>query len=149
MSDRQITAPPRALHTIMEYVAERYGVSVTDLKSKRRSNREARPRQIAMYLSRALTFNSLPAIGSLYHRDHTTVMHAVQAVEDRIAHSPFFAGEVNEMLDYLKPRVGSADAYEAVIEDTLDRLRTRLLLVARRDPKYLLSALSAIADREE
>ena len=50
--------------------------------SNRRSRIVARPRQIAMYLSKTCTTKSLPEIGKLFGgRDHTTVIHAVKKVE--------------------------------------------------------------------
>ena len=51
--------------------------------SERRARNIARPRQVAMYLSKQFTARSLPEIGRKFGgRDHTTVMHAVRKVED-------------------------------------------------------------------
>jgi chromosomal replication initiator protein len=62
---------------IQEAVSERFGLSVPELCSPRRSQAVAYPRQVAMYLSRELTDASLPKIGKEFGgRDHTTVMHA-------------------------------------------------------------------------
>jgi chromosomal replication initiator protein len=62
---------------IQEAVSERFGLSVPELCSPRRSQAVAYPRQVAMYLSRELTDASLPKIGQEFGgRDHTTVMHA-------------------------------------------------------------------------
>jgi chromosomal replication initiator protein len=62
---------------IQEAVSERFGLSVPELVSPRRSQAVAYPRQVAMYLSRELTDASLPKIGKEFGgRDHTTVMHA-------------------------------------------------------------------------
>ncbi len=62
-------------------MAEFYGLRVKDLISNQRSRNIARPRQIAMSLSRELTSHSLPEIGNAFGgRDHTTVMHAVKAI---------------------------------------------------------------------
>ena len=56
---------------------------LSDLLSARRSRTIARPRQIAMYLSKILTTRSLPEIGRKFGgRDHTTVIHAVKKIED-------------------------------------------------------------------
>ena len=63
--------------TIQEAVSERFGLSIPELCSPRRSQAVAYPRQVAMYLSRELTDASLPKIGKEFGgRDHTTVMHA-------------------------------------------------------------------------
>ncbi len=62
---------------IQEAVSERFGLSIPELCSPRRSQAVAYPRQVAMYLSRELTDASLPKIGKEFGgRDHTTVMHA-------------------------------------------------------------------------
>ncbi len=69
------------MDNIQKVVAEFYGLRVKDLISNQRSRNIARPRQIAMSLSRELTSHSLPEIGNAFGgRDHTTVMHAVKAI---------------------------------------------------------------------
>lgn len=70
------------LDEIQKKIAEFYNIKMADMHSSRRSRDIARPRQIAMYLSKRLTSKSLPEIGrSFGGRDHTTVIHAVKAVE--------------------------------------------------------------------
>ena len=72
------------IHAIQSVVARRFGVTIIDLLSRRRARAVARPRQVAMWLARKMTLNSLPEIGRAFaHRDHTTVMHAI-AVIDRL-----------------------------------------------------------------
>ncbi len=69
------------MENIQKVVAEFYGLRVKDIISNQRSRNIARPRQIAMSLSRELTSHSLPEIGNVFGgRDHTTVMHAVKAI---------------------------------------------------------------------
>lgn len=69
------------IEKIQRAVAEYFSVSVSDLRSKRRTKSIARPRQIAMYLIRTLTDHSLPEIGEYFGgRDHTTVLHSYQKV---------------------------------------------------------------------
>jgi len=69
------------MENIQKVVADFYRLRVKDLISSQRSRNIARPRQIAMSLSRELTSHSLPEIGSAFGgRDHTTVMHAVKAI---------------------------------------------------------------------
>jgi chromosomal replication initiator protein len=66
---------------IQEAVSQRFGVTIDELVSPRRSQSVAYPRQVAMYLSRELTDSSLPKIGREFgNRDHTTVMHATQKI---------------------------------------------------------------------
>jgi chromosomal replication initiator protein len=71
------------LENIQKTVAEYYKIRVADLLSKRRSRSIARPRQLAMALSKELTNHSLPEIGDAFGgRDHTTVLHACKRVRD-------------------------------------------------------------------
>lgn len=68
---------------IQRAVAGHYNIKVSDMHSARRSVAVARPRQIAMYLSKQLTAKSLPEIGRKFGgKDHTTVMHAIKRVEE-------------------------------------------------------------------
>lgn len=76
-SQRRIT-----IDDIQRKVADYYNLRLSDLLSARRSRQIARPRQVAMYLSKILTTRSLPEIGRKFGgRDHTTVIHAVKRIE--------------------------------------------------------------------
>ncbi len=69
------------LDNIQKTVAEYFKIKMSDLLSKRRSRSVARPRQIAMALSKELTNHSLPEIGDAFGgRDHTTVLHACRTI---------------------------------------------------------------------
>ena len=71
------------IEDIQKLVASHYNVSRADILSSRRTATVVRPRQIAMYLSKALTPRSLPEIGRRFGgRDHTTVLHAVRKIEN-------------------------------------------------------------------
>ncbi|KZN60768.1 chromosomal replication initiation protein [Pseudoalteromonas luteoviolacea CPMOR-1] len=71
------------IDNIQRTVAEYYRIRVSDLLSKRRSRSVARPRQVAMALSKELTNHSLPEIGDAFGgRDHTTVLHACRKVKE-------------------------------------------------------------------
>ena len=62
---------------------EYYKIKISDLMSKRRSRSVARPRQLAMALSKELTNHSLPEIGEGFGgRDHTTVLHACRKIKE-------------------------------------------------------------------
>ncbi len=77
-NDRRIS-----VEDIQKTVAGHYHIRVSDMHSARRSVAVARPRQIAMYLSKQLTSKSLPEIGRKFGgKDHTTVMHAIKRVEE-------------------------------------------------------------------
>ncbi len=71
------------IDNIQKTVAEYYKIKVSDLLSKRRNRSVARPRQIAMALSKELTNHSLPEIGEAFGgKDHTTVLHACRKVKE-------------------------------------------------------------------
>ncbi len=90
-SDRRVT-----IEEIQKRVAEHYTVKLADMHSTRRSRMVARPRQVAMYLSKQLTARSLPEIGRKFGgRDHTTVMHAVRKVEELCDADSSFAEDVD------------------------------------------------------
>jgi chromosomal replication initiator protein len=73
--------PEVTISRIQQAVSERFGVTVDELVSPRRSQAVAYPRQVAMYLSRELTDSSLPKIGREFGgRDHTTVIHATSKI---------------------------------------------------------------------
>jgi chromosomal replication initiator protein len=78
-----VPAPPHLfVREIQRRVESYYGLASGEMRSARRDRSIARPRQIGMYLSRRLAFRSLPEIGRLFgDRDHTTVLHAVRAIE--------------------------------------------------------------------
>ena len=71
------------IEEIQKKVSQHFNIKVSDMSSARRSRTVARPRQVAMYLSKNLTSRSLPEIGRRFgNRDHTTVIHAVRKVEE-------------------------------------------------------------------
>jgi chromosomal replication initiator protein len=73
-----------SVQQIADIVVLHYDVKLTDLQSKRRHRSITLPRQMCMYLARKHTRHSLVEIGGFFGgRDHTTVMHAVQTIEDR------------------------------------------------------------------
>src|SRR5690625_5241705 len=91
------------IEKIQAYIAEQYSITVDDLLSKKRTQAIAFPRQIAMYLSRELTDNSLPKIGESYGgRDHTTVIHAYRKISEQIEQDLSFASEINSHIEQLK-----------------------------------------------
>lgn len=76
---------PVTFDEIAQAVSERYGLSVQQLLSRRRTKQVALPRQVAMYLCRRLLDASYPRIGDLFGRDHTTALHGVRVISTRIA----------------------------------------------------------------
>jgi chromosomal replication initiator protein len=82
---KDLIKEPKRLVTvdfIQRCVAEEYGVSLSDLKLKRRNKTIVLPRQVAMYLSRELTDLSFPEIGGFFGgKDHTTVLHSYNKIK--------------------------------------------------------------------
>lgn len=77
-SDRKLT-----IEEIQRKVAEHYNIRLSDMIGPKRLRNIARPRQVAMYLSKQLTPRSLPEIGRRFGgRDHTTIIHGVRKIEE-------------------------------------------------------------------
>lgn len=90
------------IENIQKTVAEYYKVKVADILSKRRSRSIARPRQMAMALSKELTNHSLPEIGDHFGgRDHTTVIHACRKVKELIQDDSDFAEDYKNLMRIL------------------------------------------------
>ena len=88
-NDKRVT-----IDEIQKKVAEHFNIRIADMHSARRARAVARPRQIAMYLSKQLTARSLPEIGRKFSRDHTTVMHACKKIEELCANDRAFLEDV-------------------------------------------------------
>ena len=79
-SQREITPD-----NIIKIVAEHFGISVSDLSSKKKSSDVVYPRQLAMYLCRTLTEAALSLIGKkLGNRDNSTVLHGYEKIQSEI-----------------------------------------------------------------
>ncbi len=75
---------PVSFNDIFGVVCDHFSLRPDDLHSKRRSKNVAMPRQLAMYLCRRLLGASFPQLGQAFHRDHSTVIHAVTTTERRL-----------------------------------------------------------------
>ena len=86
------------IEDIQKIVVNYYNLPMSDFLSSRRSRHVARPRQIAMYLSKKLTTKSLPDIGRKFTgRDHTTVIHAIKKIEELMGGDKKFEYEVQDI----------------------------------------------------
>jgi chromosomal replication initiator protein len=87
---------------IQEEVCKYYHLQLKDLKGKKRVKTIVVPRQIAMYLSREMTDNSLPKIGAEFGgKDHTTVIHAHEKIQQLLETDPIIQKEVGELKNLL------------------------------------------------
>ncbi len=94
LQDKQVS-----IDNIQRTVAEYYKIKISDILSKRRSRSVARPRQIAMALSKELTSHSLPEIGDAYGgRDHTTVLHACRKVKELVGEDTEIRSDYKNLL---------------------------------------------------
>ena len=86
------------IESIQNMVAAHFNLNIQEMLSPRRSRSLARPRQIAMYLAKQYTSNSLPDIGRKFsNRDHTTVIHAVKKIEELILKDNEIKQNINEI----------------------------------------------------
>ncbi len=83
-----------AVARIQDIVSAYYDVDPDSMCSERQDREVAWPRQVAMYLAREITGKSYPAIGRMFDRDHSTVISALRAVEDRQTTSPTLRADI-------------------------------------------------------
>jgi chromosomal replication initiator protein len=97
------TAKRIKIPAILEVVARRFNVKVSELQGKRRAKVVTHPRHICMYLARQLTDQSLEEIGGYFGgRDHTTVLHASRAITQAVEEDPQFAAMLDEVATEVK-----------------------------------------------
>ncbi len=88
---------------VVKTVADRFQLKVADLKSKRRTRTVVFPRQLAMYLCRTLTDSSFPEIGRQFGgKDHSTVIHAVKQINERIHQDPQLKATVDTLIKAIR-----------------------------------------------
>lgn len=86
-------------------VAQHFGLRSDDMKAKKRTRAVAFPRQVAMYLCRKLTDFSLPKIGDEFGgRDHTTVLHACDKIENDLIYNSELSATVQMLTESLRKR---------------------------------------------
>jgi chromosomal replication initiator protein len=86
---------------ISELVGGQFNVSVKEMQSKSRKKAVTTPRQIAMYLARKYTEDSLVDIGKVFNRDHSTVLHSIKVVSNKLIRDT----SVNAQLEILSNKV--------------------------------------------
>lgn len=90
--------PAIDVSSIIKTVADYYKLSIADLRGKKRSKNIALARQVAMYIIRETTDYSTTEIGTEFNgRDHTTVMHSCQKIEDLVKFDSSFSSVVNRL----------------------------------------------------
>lgn len=87
-----------SIESIQNYVCEYFGIDTNKVREKTRKQEIVEARQIAMYLSKKFTKSSLKTIGLQFGgRDHSTVIHAISTVEERLSTSPKHKRILNEL----------------------------------------------------
>jgi chromosomal replication initiator protein len=88
---------------IQRCVAEEFGISLPDFKTKRRNKQVVLPRQVAMYLSRELTDLSLPEVGDYFGgKDHTTVLHSYNKIKAELGKNELLKNRVNRVIQIIQ-----------------------------------------------
>ena len=88
---------------IQKVVAEHFNISLSDLKTKRRSKNIVLPRQVAMYLVRQLTALSLPEIGEAFGgKDHTTVLHSWKKIDQDLRQDRKLKNIMEQLITVIK-----------------------------------------------
>lgn len=91
------------IETIQKVVAEYFSLSYTDLKGKKRTKAVSFPRQLAMYIAREITEYSTTELGMEFGgRDHTTVMHGCQKIEERLKAEPSLESTIQKLTKLIK-----------------------------------------------
>jgi chromosomal replication initiator protein len=92
------------IEDIQKIVADNFNIDMKDMKSKRRTDAIAFPRQIAMYLTRILSDEfSTSAIGKAFGgRDHSTVMHACNKIKEKMNSDPYFNAKINQIIKKIR-----------------------------------------------
>lgn len=88
--------------TICELVSGQFNVSIQDLQSRSRKKSITFPRQIAMYLARKYTEESLADIGRAFNRDHSTVLHSIKVVANQLARDNSVSGQLEILSNKVK-----------------------------------------------
>ena len=103
---KDLLREPKKLITIdfiQRCVVEEFGISVSELKLKKRSKTIVLPRQVAMYLSRELTELSFPEIGEHFGgKDHTTVLHSYSKIKEAILVDSALKDRINKIIKVIQ-----------------------------------------------
>jgi len=92
-------ASANKIKMIVRYVAATYGISPDDIYSARRTLRLVEARHIVAYVARNATLYSYPQIGRCLNKDHSSVIHACQRIEDRVKSGGTFALAVQDIVE--------------------------------------------------
>jgi chromosomal replication initiator protein len=88
---------------VIQLVSDNYNITPEDLRSKKKTNNIAIPRQIAMYICRVYLEENLTKIGIEFGgKNHTTVMHAVEKIKEEILRDEALSNEIQKIINKIK-----------------------------------------------
>jgi chromosomal replication initiator protein len=90
------------IERIVSEVSRKYGVSEDDIRSKKKSENIANARHICVYIIRKMTDLSLPSIGKIFSRDHSTVLSSINKVDINIKTKKNYEEEINNLIKDIK-----------------------------------------------
>ena len=90
------------IERILSAVSSKYGISVEDIKSKKKTENIVNARHLSIYITRKLTDLSLPAIGKIFSRDHSTIISSINKVDINIRTVKNYEEELNYLIKEIK-----------------------------------------------
>lgn len=89
---------------IINTVSQKYGVEVDAILGKKKTKEITLARHVAVYLIRKMTDLSLPDIGKIFNRDHTTIMNSVDRIKSEVEDSPDRRKEIDDLMDLIRTK---------------------------------------------
>ncbi len=89
---------------IFDKVTKKYNITEEELKGRKRQREIARVRHICIYIMRKMTDLSLPAIGKIFSRDHSTIISSLDTIETEIKESSLLEIEINELINEIRDK---------------------------------------------
>jgi len=83
---------------IFHAVARKYGVTIEDIRGKRRTREIAQARHVCIYIMRTVTDMSLPSIGRVFNRDHTTILSSVETIQAKIREDASLENDIDDLI---------------------------------------------------
>jgi len=91
-----------SLDTIQKVIADDYGITVAELKNKKRDKKYSLPRQISFYIAREITESSYTELAQEFGKDHTTIMHGYNAIAEKIKMDPTLDSRIKSFIREIK-----------------------------------------------
>lgn len=90
------------IESIIHIISFQFGLTINDIKGKSRKKNIVYPRQLAMYIARQITTFTVSEIGNVFNRDHSTVLHSIDAIEERKLNNPHEESYINDLINTIK-----------------------------------------------